>query len=267
MKPKHWRCAWSAEDETYLEDNWGTLPVPQIARHLHRSEEAVVRRAQILQLGSYFEASDCISLHQLFQALGIPTPRDYWESRGLPFIWRTPYKTPHRMIMLEDFWAWAWDNVAFLDFSRFERFALGPEPLWVAGKRAADVAKANAIRTSPWTEDEDERLRHYAAEGRRVEECAQLLRRGVAATRTHARKKGIELPAAPRSRRLMSEEDKLQLAAGIAAGEGWLQLSRRLGRDEMQLRSLVAYYYGTSVLDRVRAELLGAVGAVEDEED
>ena len=264
MKPKHWRCAWSAEDETYLEDNWGTLSVPQIARHLHRSEEAVVRRAQILQLGSYFEASDCISLHQLFQALGIPTPRDYWESRGLPFIWRTPYKTPHRMIMLDDFWAWAWDNVAFLDFSRFEKFALGPEPLWVADKRAADVAKANAIKTSPWTEDEDARLRRYISEGKRLDECADLLRRGTAATKTHCQKKGIALPAAHRSRQLMSENDKLQLAAGIAAGEGWLQLSHRLGRDELQLRSLVAYYYGTSVLDRVRAELLGAACADEE---
>lgn len=52
-------------------------------------------------------------------------------------------------------------NKDFLDFSNFEKNALGKEPDWVKDKRKEDKEKSRKYKTTPWTVQEDEKLKYY----------------------------------------------------------------------------------------------------------
>ena len=58
-------------------------------------------------------------------------------------------------------WEWAEANQSFLDFSKFERYALGPEPNWVADKRKRDIKRSMHYLKTPWTPLEDSQLKKY----------------------------------------------------------------------------------------------------------
>ena len=54
------RPRWTAEEEEYLAENWGTLAIPTLARNLGRSEDAVVIRARRLGLGRFLDSGDYV---------------------------------------------------------------------------------------------------------------------------------------------------------------------------------------------------------------
>ena len=72
--------------------------------------------------------------------------------------YRCMKKNKVKVVYLDDFWKWAEENKAFLDFSRFEKHALGKEPAWVKQKRREDCQMAQKVKKTPWTPVEDEML-------------------------------------------------------------------------------------------------------------
>lgn len=62
---------WTQEDLDYLEDNWGVRTIPGIAKKLNRSKLAIRLKAQRINLGSFMQGGELISLCQLIKALGL----------------------------------------------------------------------------------------------------------------------------------------------------------------------------------------------------
>jgi hypothetical protein len=155
---------WTAEDEAYLQDRWGTFSIPGIAKHLNRSVQAVKIRAQRLGLGPVLMGGDYITLNQLLIAVkgtnagGNYTLKSWVENRGLPVHTKRVVNNSFRVVYLDEFWEWAEKNRSFLDFSKMEPMALGKEPEWVAEQRKNDFRSFAIQRKDPWTSAEDSRL-------------------------------------------------------------------------------------------------------------
>ena len=157
MKPMSKRPRWTAEEEEYLAENWGTLAIPTLARNLGRSEDAVVIRARRLGLGPFLDSGDYVSFNQLLVAVtggnsGYGYKIKSWvENRGFPLHYKRVGSQQWRIVYLKEYWKWAEKNRAFIDFSRMEPLALGEEPEWVAEQRREDFETFALQRKDPWT--------------------------------------------------------------------------------------------------------------------
>lgn len=92
-----WR-RWTKEDEAYLQDKWGTISVPAIAKNLGRSVHAIKVRAARLQLGPALMGGDYITLNQLLFAFngtnagGNYKLKSWVKNRGLPVHTKKSHK-------------------------------------------------------------------------------------------------------------------------------------------------------------------------------
>ena len=191
---------WSEAEEAYLQDKWGSISVKSLAKNLGRSENAIIVRARRLGCGAHLESDVRISLNQFMLALyGGTSMGGYTNNRlirnGLPVKWHRVKKNRFRVIDIEDFWKWAEKNKSLLDFSRFEKYALGAEPDWVDVKRKADYKKLqlHGQHNAAWTKAEDDKLRYLLEKNRYTySELAQELRHSEGAIKRRILDLGIE---------------------------------------------------------------------------
>lgn len=90
---------------------------------------------------------------------------------------------------------WTEKNKSLLDFSRFEKYALGAEPDWVDMKRKADYKKLqlHGQHNAAWTKAEDDKLRYLLEKNRYTySELAQELRHSEGAIKRRILDLGIE---------------------------------------------------------------------------
>lgn len=190
---------WTEAEEAYLQDKWGSISVKSLAKNLGRSENAIIVRAQRLGCGAHLESDVRISLNQFMKALyGGKNMLGYTSDRlirnGLPVKWHRVKKNRFRVIDIEDFWKWAEKNKSLLDFSRFEKYALGAEPDWVDEKRKADYKKLqlHGQHNAAWTKAEDDKLRYLLEKNRYTySELAQELRHSEGAIKRRILDLGI----------------------------------------------------------------------------
>lgn len=153
---------WSVEELNYLENKWGDISIPAIAKNLNRSINAVVLKANRTGLGMHLHSGNEITLFQLISAMGKKNNFswyvDKWIRYGIPFKYKKSINKRYKVIKIEDFWKWAVKNKDILDFSTFEENMLGKEPIWVIEKRKADIIESRYKKT-PWTKEEDNLLR------------------------------------------------------------------------------------------------------------
>ena len=154
---------WKKEEELYLEENWGTISIPTIAKNLGRSVDAIKVRASRLGLGPCLLGGEYVSFNQLVIALTGHISHSYhlisWvENRGFPIHTKRVNKNTFRVVYLDEFWEWSEKNKSFIDFSKMEPFALGEEPDWVAEQRHKDYNAFYLQRKTPWTPEEDSQL-------------------------------------------------------------------------------------------------------------
>lgn len=160
--------SWRQEEVAYLEENWGTIAIPSIAKKLNRSVNSVKLKALRLGLENYLESGDYITLHQLLKGLGLSNSYSWYIEKflkaDLPFTNKKRINNTVRVIQLDKFWKWAEQNKGIMDFKNFEENSLGKEPDWVREKRKADIAAARYKKT-PWTKSDDNILKsllsHY----------------------------------------------------------------------------------------------------------
>lgn len=149
---------WTQEEINYLQDKWGELTIPGIAKKLGRTVTAIKIKAVKMELGRHLHCGEVITLNQLFNGIGKGSSYGWLENRwcryGLPVKLKKSIKRRYRVIKIEDFWEWAKQHKDIIDFSQFEKNMLGAEPSWVEEKRHADIAAAQYKKT-PWTKEED----------------------------------------------------------------------------------------------------------------
>ena len=190
---------WTEKEEAYLQDKWGTVSIKGLSKALGRSENAIIVRAQRLGCGAHLAGDTRISLNQLMLAIYGKNMLGYTSDKliryGLPVKWHVVKKNRFRVIDIEDFWKWAEKNKSLLDFSRFEKYALGAEPDWVDEKRKADYKKLqlHGQHNAAWTKAEDDKLRYLLEKNRYTySELAQELRHSEGAIKRRILDLGIE---------------------------------------------------------------------------
>jgi hypothetical protein len=152
---------WTKEEIGYLQDKWGEISIPSIAKRLERTVNAVKLKAGKLGLGRHLHAGEEITFCQLCQALGqfqnYQQHKKSWIQSGLPVKYKKSIQRKFLVIHIDAFWRWAEGHKNLLDFSTFPENMLGKEPSWVVSKRRADLMKKQDFKTTPWTPAED----HY----------------------------------------------------------------------------------------------------------
>lgn len=250
---------WSKEEEDYLIESWGTVSCKQIAKKLNRSENAVIVKKNRLELGRFLENGDYITWNQLNLALGISKPSNcqmvsWVQNRNFPIRKKKIRENNFRVIKLEDWWTWAWNNQDLLDFSKLEENLLGKEPNWVKEKRKYDFERNQKYKKTQWTTLEDDRLIYLVKTQKYTYlELVQLLQRNVNAIIMRLNDLQIKdrpVKADNHIPWIRTEVDILN--ALIKQGCSYELIAEKVGKSEKACRGKIYRMYGTESLDKVR---------------
>lgn len=255
---------WTAEDEWYLQENWGKYSIPTIAKNLGRTVNAIKVRAQRLGLGAVLMSGEYITLNQLLIAVqgsnagGGYKLKSWVENRGLPVHTKKVVNNSFRVVYLDEFWEWAEKNRSFIDFSKMEPLALGAEPDWVAEQRKRDFRSFAIQRKDRWTTDEDSRLIMLLKQQKYgYAELSEMLRRSAGAIQRRCQDLGVkERPVKADNHAASSkwtDADFAKLADGIRKGDSYTHIGRLLGKSEKAIRGKVYFVYLTEDADKIRA--------------
>ncbi len=252
---------WSHEDESYLEEKWGTISVKGIAKKLNRTETAVVLKSQRMGLGAFLDAGDYVTWNQLQTALGLGKSSSGYKmiswvkNRGFPIHTKRIRSNSFKIVFLNEFWIWAEKNQTFLDFSRFEPFALGEEPGWAQGKRRHDCEERRRIKIIPWSAAEDDKLiRLVKKQQYGVQELSKIMGR----TEGAIQRRLIDLKVKDRPVKAdntvkWTADEFTLLGELIIAGKKYEQMATVIGKSAKAIRGRVYQMYLTENLDKVRS--------------
>lgn len=256
---------WNESELEYLRDKWGSVSILTIAKKLNRSKNAIIIKAQRLQLGAFLDSGDYVTLNQLVRAVtGSNNAYSYkktsWiKERGLPVHMRKVVDNSFKIVYLKEFWKWAEQNKSFLDFTKMEQNILGIEPEWVKEQRYNDFIKNHKCISTPWTKLEDERLVMLLKQYKySYAELSKLLCRTCGAIQKHCCDLGIkERPVRAGNHTKWTLAQLELLTAGIKQGRHYEDIAEMVGKSSKALRGKVYALYQTEKLDRVRSILEG----------
>lgn len=257
---------WTQEEKDYLAENWGTVSINGLCRHLGRSVNGILCMKNRLGLGAFLDSGDYVTFYQLCRAIGASKGGSYRkisyiENRGFPVREKQVGTTKFRIVYLEDFWEWAEKNQDFLDFAKFEENALGAEPAWAKAKRRNDHKKKQTVVTTPWTPAEDARLqRMYEACTWYLSDAAKKLRRSEGAISRRIHDIGIAGEGKFIKHNNHDEWTPEQiriLSACIREGKRYEDAADLTGKTVKGIRGYVYRTYLTENLDKVRAMMAG----------
>lgn len=254
---------WTKEDEAYLSDNWGHIPVPGLCKQLNRTKSAILIRVQRLGLPPFLDSGEYITLNQLIQAVtGSDISYSYkmksWvENRGLPVHNKRNSQCTWRVVYIDEFWKWAEKNKGFLDFSKMEPLILGKEPDWVTEQRRKDFKSNANYRKDPWSPQEDARLKDYLRQFKYgYAELSRMLGRSAGAIQRRICDLGLKERPIKADNHVSWEEHHFQtLADMIRAGYSYGAIGEVLGKSEKAIRGRVYDFYRTENADKVRSML------------
>ena len=261
------RCnkVWTREEELYLEENWGYVSVPTIAKNLGRSINGIIVRARRLNLGPALLGGDYITLNQLLIAIRGHCAESYtlisWvKNRKLPVHKKKVNNNSFRVVYLEEFWEWAEKNRSFIDFSKMEPLALGEEPEWVAAQRKKDYYSNALQRKDPWTKTEDQRLLKLLQEQKYgYKELSEILKRSEGAIQRRCLDLGTKYRPVKADNHgadsVWTDEHYKILAEGIKNGDSYAVIGKSIGKSEKAVRGKVYFTYLTESADKVRSML------------
>lgn len=253
---------WTKEEEIFLMDSWGVISVNAITKKLDRTETSIKIKARKLGLGSFLESGDYITFAKLKEALGYSNNTyavtSWIERRGLPIINKKVGKRSVKAINLDSFWKWAEKNKSFLDFSNFEEFTLGIEPDWVKKKREYDIESKNSIKSTRWSQKDDEYLVFLLNEYKYTYKdiSKRMNRAEEAICRRILELKLMQRPVKADSNRLWTDDEKKLVKKMILEGANYKNISSQLeNRGVRAIRGLIYRTYNTESLDKVRNKI------------
>lgn len=195
----------------------------------------------------------------MFVALGINSDSyknvSWLKNRGLKTHKVKRGKQTFNMILIDEFWKWAYENMNFLDFSNFQRNSLGKEPKWVDEKRRKDIKKSYQFKRTPWSEFEDKELMRLLSKYKySYKELSLKLQRTEGAIQRRICDLGIkERPVKADNHIKWTAEEFKKLGEMIKSGYKYEEMSDVLGKSVKAIRGRVFDYYLTERLDKVRA--------------
>lgn len=215
-------------------------------------------------LGAFLNAGDYVTWNQLNVALGLGSASAYrqtsWvKNRAFPIHTKRIRQNYFRIVYLDEFWEWAEKNKGFLDFSKFEPYALGEESEWVAEKRKADYQKSRTYKMTPWTGSEDHRLKMLLSRHQySYRDLSRMLGRTEGAIQRRICDLGIkDRPIKADNHVKWTDEEYEVLGQMIVDGMNYEQMSEIIGKSAKAIRGRVYTMYLTENLDKARSMMNG----------
>ncbi|MGE7305723.1 hypothetical protein AAXE64_27840 [Priestia megaterium] len=280
---------WTDEDVAALEKYWSYVTIEGIAKKLNRTVLSVTNKAKHLGLGSPVDYSiDSMSLSRLSEVVGVDykTMKEWHKSLGLPAKkQRFSAKRTVLMVKIKDFWKWAEQYQARIDFSKVDKGILLPEPKWfhTAAKHHEKLNLKYKRHKTPWTYEDDRVLRGMCNACKfTYEDISARLLRNEKAIRSRIEFLGIKLKPltekkvypddvlAPRpKKRWTKEEDQILREMTECQEYTYVDICRKLDRSlasvDSRMRLLkfkqrpLSYVYYSSKEEEMVKEMYGKV--------
>lgn len=240
----HGRREWTDEEIDYLEEHWGKITIQKIAWNLNRTVSSVKNKTVRLNIGDPLLHMNGITISRLSKTLNI--------HYALIMNWVKKYDFPAKKKRLtaekkvfyveyEDFWKWADKNRHMIDFSRFDRYALGKEPAWVNEKRIADFRKKKLIpkpHNTAWTKGDVNKLLFLVQrEDMTYPKLSAELQRTHGAIKRKLNDEGIKFrPRYLENHNPYSTDEITQLENMMLKGHSFIEIAFTLNRSEAGVR-------------------------------
>lgn len=258
---------WTFEEDEYLKEAWGSTSLQSICKHLDRSEQSVINRKHRLGLGAARDNNfEYVTLMRLITTLygSNDTKSHTYEAyvilpQLLKIYMKPQPKVKRKCVKLSEFWEMAEKNRHLFDFSRLERYALGPEPDWVDEQRRIDGKTKVLCRGSyvPWTPHEDSMLISIASKKKYTcNELAAMFKRSEGSVVRRLTDLGLKHCLVRNSLKDYTQEEFDLIAKLIIEGYDYTLIAKQLGRSSKSIRGAVYQRLGTESLVKVRANLL-----------
>lgn len=235
MGPKNW----TKEELDYLDNRWGEVSIPAIAKHLNRSVNAVKLKAGRRGLGRHIHSGTRITLLQFCDAIGKRNSygwiKDRWVRLGLPIHYQKSIDKRYAMIDIDEFWEWAEQHKDLIDFDAFSEGTFGVEPEWVQeARRASYLAK---MKKTPWTKAEDQALEFYLKQYKYTyNDLCCLMNRTEGAIKRRIMTLGLVYRPIRNYDRQWQDSEVETLLKMRAAGHCWEEIGRQLKRSGSAVR-------------------------------
>lgn len=153
---------WSQEELDYIRDVWGQKTIPEIAKKLGRTINAVKVKTQRMGYTGQKWYGEMMSARKVSELLGVDVHAvcDYWIPKcGLKGKSKRLGETQKTttIIMFEDLLKWLEQHQDLWDSRRVELYGLGMEYDWLVEKRKRDSLLPTR-KAQKWTPEEDSRL-------------------------------------------------------------------------------------------------------------
>lgn len=162
---------WSQSEIDYISEVWGEKTIPQIARHLGRSINAVKVKSVRLGYTGQKWYGEMMSARKVSELLGVDVHAvcDYWIPKcGLKGRRQKLGETGScTIVKFSDLLSWLEANQDKWDSRRVELYSLGMEYDWLVTKRKADIQLPER-RLQKWTPEEDSRLKAMFRKGNKT---------------------------------------------------------------------------------------------------
>jgi len=155
------RPHWTKEEEEFLFNNYGEIPVYKIEKKLGRKN--IERKLDKEKLGYCTEYQGLLTAYRLAKLLNVDTHTvlNWVYNKGLPHkkkIMR--YTREYIIIDVPDFWDWAEQNKHLVPFHKIKPDTLIPEPNWVEKERKKKYLSTPQRQRKAWSIEEESQLRY-----------------------------------------------------------------------------------------------------------
>lgn len=152
---------WQKNEVEYLKEHWGAMPIPEIAKNINKSVNAVKLKAFRLGLKRFIHSGEYVTYNQLRLLINGSTQGGWYDTKllkaGFPLRYKAAVNYQIKIVYMDEFWAWFKNNRHLIDLSRTHNRTFGYEPAWVDEKRKADK-RAAEYKMTPWTPAEEKLL-------------------------------------------------------------------------------------------------------------
>ncbi len=140
---------WTDEENDYLLNNWGEIPITSIKKYIsNKSTVSIYRHAIKLGLKQLSYYTEVISIGDIEKMLQVPrkTIRSKWVKKGLIIKREKLYEKKYIYgCLLEDLLEFLENNQDLFDSRNLEQYALTFEPDWLIEKRKQDYINPPVI--------------------------------------------------------------------------------------------------------------------------
>jgi len=251
--------SWSTQEVEYLNDHWGQVAIPFMAKKLNRTINAIKIKKNKLGLGTFLESWEYATFNQFLEAIGCGGGYSYkaisWiKNRDFPIHKKRVNKCRFKIIYITEFWKWAEKNQDILDFSKFEENNLGEEPTWVKEKRKRDFKQNTIFKNSPWTPIEDSKLMNLLSQQKYgYADLSKILYRTSGAIQRRCLDLNIKDRPVKADNHIPWTQEKIKrLEEMIKAGWKYPLMALELNCSDKAVRGYVYRMFNTENLDKVR---------------